>query len=126
VVSAGAAPDGLGYWLVTNEGAVYGYGPGAKYQGGASHLAAPIISMAPDLHTGGYWLVTSKGVVYAFGAPNLGSATGQDATCIAADPALTGYWISLANGGVYSFGAKFYGSAAPDHPHGSVVTILGR
>lgn len=128
VASAGAAPDGLGYWLALTNGAVYGFGPGAKYYGGASgsHPSAPIVSFAPDPHTGGYWLVTSKGVVYAFNAPNLGSATGQDVTCITPDPATSGYWLSIANGGVYSFGAKFYGSAAPDHPHGAVVTILGR
>lgn len=126
VVSAAAAPDGLGYWLVTSTGAVYGYGPGAKYHGGASHPAAPIVAMAADLHTGGYWLVTAKGVVYAFGAPNYGSATGQDATSISPDPATNGYWVLLANGGVYSFSAKYYGSAAPYHPNSALISIVGR
>lgn len=126
VVSAAAAPDGLGYWLVTSAGSVYGYGPGAKYHGGASHPAAPIVSMAADLHTGGYWLVTAKGVVYNFGAPNYGSATGQDATSICGDPATNGYWVLLSNGGVYSFSAKYYGSAAPYHPNSALISIVGR
>ena len=126
VVAAGAAPDGLGYWMVTANGSVYGFGPGAKYQGGVSNPPAPIAAMAPDLHTGGYWLVTTNGHVYGFNAPYKGSATGQHATSIAPDPYTSGYWVALANGGVYSFGAKFYGSAANYHPHGAVVTILGR
>jgi hypothetical protein len=125
VAAAGAAPNGFGYWLVTSTGSVYAFGPGAKYEG-AAHPSAPIVSMAPDPHSAGYWLLASNGSVYAEDAPYLGAATGQDTTCITPDPATSGYWISIANGGVYSFGAKFYGSAAPDHPHGAVVTILGR
>jgi hypothetical protein len=126
VVAAGAAPDGLGYWVVLANGSVYGFGPGAKYQGGVVDPPAPIVAMAPDVRTGGYWLVTETGHVYAFNAPYDGSATGQHATSISEDPGTNGYWVALANGGVYSFSAKFYGSAANYHPHGAVVTLLGR
>src|SRR5215213_5770012 len=60
--------DNGGYWIVTQDGAVYAFG-NASYLGGANTFAhaAPIVSMAATTTNGGYWLAASDGAVYGFG-----------------------------------------------------------
>ncbi|MDQ6839798.1 MAG: hypothetical protein M3137_16095 [Actinomycetota bacterium] len=58
-----------GYWLVGQDGNVYGVN--APLQGSlrGQHLAARIVGIAADDATGGYWVVTADGAVHGFNAP---------------------------------------------------------
>ena len=62
---------GKGYWTVTRDGAVGGFGD-AQYEGGAFSpdvvpAGATIVGIA-GCGTDGYWLKGSDGSIYAFGA----------------------------------------------------------
>ena len=107
---------GLGYHVMTSDGAVRsfgvpGYGSAAGTLGG---LRA--VGLAVDPKTGGYWILKSNGGVANYNAPWYGSLTGkvpagQTVTAIAGTPG-GGYLVLTSNGAVYNFGTPFYGSAA--------------
>lgn len=126
VVDGAAAPDGDGYWIELANGDVYAFGPGARNYGSAATLGrrVSVVALVPDLRTGGYWQVTSSGAVYAFHARFAGARSVSGVVAMATDPATNGYWFVTSRGVVYGFGAPL--STAPYHPHGTVVTILGR
>ena len=70
-----AAPDGGGYWILFNNGAVYAYGDTAFFGSltGANNATAIFCTF----DGGGYWIVSSFGAVYAIGdAPYLGGMAG--------------------------------------------------
>ena len=108
-----------GYWIATQDGAVYSFG-NAVYHGGANQFkhSGTIVGLVTTSTDGGYWEVGSDGGVYAFGdARFYGLMAGQSINApivgIARTPTNGGYWLVGADGGVYAFGdARFYGSMA--------------
>jgi hypothetical protein len=106
----------LGYRMAARDGGVFSYCEPFYGSMGGTHLAAPIVGMAPTPDGGGYWLVGSDGGVFAFGdARFYGSAGGirlkQPIVGMAPTPDGGGYWLVAKDGGVFSFGdARFYGS----------------
>jgi hypothetical protein len=106
-----------GYWITTQDGAVYSFG-NANYHGGANQLNhnGTIVGIAATSTDGGYWEVGSDGGVYSFGdAVFHGSMGGKsiNAPIVSITRTSTngGYWLVGADGGVYAFGdAGFYGS----------------
>jgi hypothetical protein len=108
-----------GYRLVASDGGVFCFTAPFKGSMGGTHLNAPIVGIASDLHTGGYWLVASDGGVFAFTAPFLGSMGGTHLNApivgMAAKPTGTGYWLVASDGGIFAFTAPFKGSMGA-HP----------
>jgi lipoprotein-anchoring transpeptidase ErfK/SrfK len=116
IVAMAATNSGSGYWLVANDGGVFGFN--APFYGslGGLRLDAPIVGMAATPTGHGYWLVASDGGVFAFGDARFhGSMGGRplDAPVksIIPGPGNTGYWLYAGDGGVFTFGsARFFGS----------------
>lgn len=125
----GMAPthNGHGYWLVANDGGVFGFN--APYYGslGARHLNAPIIGMAATPTGHGYWLVAKDGGVFTFGDAHFYGSTGSmhlnaPVTELIPGPGGTGYWLMATDGGVFTFGsAHFYGSMGGSHLNAPVI-----
>jgi predicted outer membrane repeat protein len=113
VVGAARAADGLGYWVATAKGYVFGVGS-ATSMGAATGKAIVAIAATPDGN--GYWLLGANGTVYPFGAaPRLGNAAGPSVAMTAA-PDGNGYWIVSASGTVSHFGtAVALGSLPGQH-----------
>jgi len=104
VVGMAAEPDGHGYWLLTSEGTVIGFGDATVYGDLTNSRLprAPMIGIVATPNGQGYWLIASNGRAYGFGdAASLGSANG---TAVAAVGGSGGYAIVMANGGVVGFG----------------------
>jgi hypothetical protein len=63
-----ATPDGKGYWLVSSDGLVSGFGDARLY---GSVVGLPprdsVVAMAATPDAKGYWLVSSDGIVSGFG-----------------------------------------------------------
>jgi len=122
--------SGPGYWVASPGGAVFAYGR-AKPFGGMSrtHLAAPIIGLAPTPTAAGYWLLGRDGGIFSFGDARFHGSTGAmklNAPIIgmAATTGGKGYWLVGGDGGVFSFGdAKFYGSTG-DRTLGASVSAI--
>ncbi len=116
IVAMASTASGKGYWLVAEDGGVFGYH--AKFHGslGGMPLNAPIVGMTATSTGHGYWLVAADGGVFAFGDAKFhGSMGGIPLTApvksIIRGPGSKGYWLYAADGGVFSFGsAKFHGS----------------
>lgn len=114
VVGGAAAPGG--YYLVSNTGSVYAYGP--PYHGGWGGMPrnADVCALVPYVANGsaqGYWLVARDGGVLTFGAaPYFGSLGGQPLAApivgAAGTPTGGGYWLFGADGGVFAFGDAPY------------------
>jgi hypothetical protein len=115
-----ATPDGKGYWVVGENGAVMAFGDAVLY-GSAVHmdLNGPIVGISATPDGKGYWLVASDGGVFSFGdAGFFGSAAllrlNQPVLGMVSTPDGKGYWLLAYDGGVFAYGdAAFYGSAAP-------------
>lgn len=122
-----AAPNGKGYWLVTEYGRVLAFGDTHNYGTAKTDtLIDPVTGMAATPDGKGYWQVTNGGSVFSFGNahfygscaypacwprnPNSPAAM-QETFGIAATPDGKGYWLWSSTGAVYAFGdAHFYGS----------------
>lgn len=120
-----------GYRVVTEDGAVHGFGD-APVVGSLSgrRLASPIVAVAGTPTGGGYWLAAAGGGVFAFGdARYRGSLGGRDigseVVAIAATPRGDGYWLVTEKGGVFPFGAAgFHGSAGGVRLASPVVDLV--
>ena len=120
-----------GYWLVTRNGQVYGWG-GAQALGNATTSAStgPVVGVAATPTAHGYWVVTATGTVMAFGdarfygdLPDLNLRV-SDIVAIAPTTDGKGYYLVGADGGFFTFGdAKFHGSVPGIHIH--VKDIVG-
>jgi hypothetical protein len=117
IVDIAADASGHGYWLVSADGAVYGYGDAPVYGSMLSAtLSAPIVGLAATPDGLGYWLVASDGGIFAFGDAGYYGSTGGLAlnapiVGLAATPDGRGYWLVASDGGIFSFGdASFEGS----------------
>ena len=107
---------GLGYHILTSDGAVRSFGAPAYGSAAGTLGSLRAAGIAVDPKTGGYWILKSNGGVANYNAPWYGSLTGkipagQAVTGIAATPG-GGYLVLTSNGAVYNFGAPWYGSAA--------------
>jgi hypothetical protein len=118
VVGAATTPDGLGYWLATADGRVFGFGSAAIHGSVAGRaLNRPVVGMATTPDATGYWLVAADGGVFNFGSAGFhgslaGRALNRPVVGMAATPDGKGYWLVAADGGVFNFGsAPFDGSA---------------
>ncbi len=119
---------GIGYYQVTDQGAV-GYKGDAAFYGDASNIPLnyPIVGMAQTGDGGGYWLVGSDGGVFSYGdAPFWGSTGGlrlnKPIVGMARTPDGGGYWLVASDGGVFAFGdAGFYGSTGSLHLNQPIV-----
>jgi peptidoglycan hydrolase-like protein with peptidoglycan-binding domain len=108
--------DGKGYWLVADDGGIFGYG--APFYGSlaAFRMPHPIVAMAATPTGKGYWLLARDGGVFSFGdARFFGSMGGRPLNApmkaIIPGPGGKGYWLLAEDGGVFSFGsARFHGS----------------
>ena len=117
VVGIDARPDGSGYWLVEEQGAVSPFGS-ASSEGslGSPEVGTGIVGIAATPDGRGYWLAGRNGGVFAMGdAAFLGSAgafpLNRPIVGMAATPDGRGYWLVASDGGIFAFGdAKFNGS----------------
>ena len=70
IVGIAATPDGQGYWIARNDGAVSRFGD-AGFFGSALTLGfvptAPVVGITATPDGKGYWLVASDGGVFTFG-----------------------------------------------------------
>ena len=129
IVRAGAERT-PGYWLASDDGAVYSYGA-AKFFGSLAGARPThrIVGIAAPASGAGYWLAADDGGVFAYGAaPFLGSLGGKQLASpivgMAAAPSGDGYWLVAADGGVFAFGAAPYlGAPVAGALHGAVVGI---
>jgi hypothetical protein len=128
VVGMASTPDGLGYWLVGADGAVYNYGD-ALFFGSmrGTRLNQPIVAMATTPDGGGYWLVATDGGIFAFGDAGFYGSTGslhlnKPVVGMTATPDGLGYWFVASDGGIFAFGdAQFLGSMGATHLNQPVV-----
>ena len=119
IVTAQAAGNGQGLWLVASDGGIFSFGD-AHFYGSTGNLLLnkPIVGMAPTPDQDGYWLVASDGGVFSFGDASFYGSTGalvlnRPVVGMAPTPDGKGYWLVASDGGVFAFGdATFYGSAA--------------
>jgi len=124
-------PDTQGYYLVKEDGAVFGHGGmgsfgqyNAPHRGGANEnnvINYPTFRVT-DMETArrtrdGYHILASNGGVFAFGTARfLGSAAGNitgTAVDMAVHPTGDYYWVLASDGGVFAFpspGGLFYDS----------------
>ena len=109
IVTAQAAGNGQGLWLVASDGGVFSFGD-ASFHGSAGNLTLqqPVISMAATPDGKGYWLLAADGGVFAFGdATFYGSAAGTSGDPVqrlVSSPRGSGYWIVRQNGDAVPYG----------------------
>jgi hypothetical protein len=118
VTGLASLPQGFGYWLVNEAGAVSTHGFAVDYGSTVGlSLNAPIVGIASTPDGKGYWEVASDGGVFAFGdATFLGGMGGRTlnapVVALTATPDGHGYWEVASDGGVFAFGdATFHGGA---------------
>jgi peptidoglycan hydrolase-like protein with peptidoglycan-binding domain len=129
VVGMAQTSNGAGYWLVAEDGGVFGYN--APFFGSAASFphARPAVAMGATADGGGYWIVTDDGAVYSFGsAQYYGGLTNLRLSAPITDLIPTagghGYWLIAKDGGVFSFGdAGFFGSTGGMRLNAPVVSM---
>jgi lipoprotein-anchoring transpeptidase ErfK/SrfK len=116
IVGMAPTAGGKGYWLVANDGGIFGFNAPFFGSLGARHLNSPIVGMAATPTGKGYWLVAGDGGVFTFGDAKYYGSTGSmhlnaPIRQIIAGPKGKGYWLMATDGGVFTFGsARFHGS----------------
>ena len=118
------ADRGLGYWLVSKWGHVYGYGAARSYP--LIHIAHPARGIVASPR-GGYWIYTANGNVYASRhTPFYGSLARRhvsDVTGMATTMRGYGYWLATVRGTVVAFGSAAKRPAIR-HISGAVIGIV--
>ncbi len=115
-VGMAVTPDGGGYWLTDDLGAVFAYGDAVVYGSLTGvKLDKPIVGMASTPTGKGYWLVGADGGIFCFGDAAFDGSTGsvqlvQPIVGLAPDDQSGGYRFVASDGGVFDFNAPFYGS----------------
>jgi len=130
VVGLADTASKTGYWLVTSDGSVSGFGD-ANFYGdtGGVPLNRPVVGMAATPTGRGYWLVASDGGIFTYGdARFLGSTGGihlnRPIVGLAATPTGRGYWLVASDGGIFSYGdARFFGSTGGIRLNRPVLSI---
>ncbi|HVW33984.1 MAG TPA: hypothetical protein VHL53_15725 [Acidimicrobiia bacterium] len=107
--SAAGRTEG-GYWMVTQDGHIYGFG-GATKLGESVAQTVPRVDVEPTPSGNGYWILGSNGSINEFGDAHwLGSGTvttlapGESFVSMSATPDGEGYWLFTSRGRVLSFG----------------------
>ena len=127
IVGMAPTPNGKGYWLVANDGGVFGFNAPFFGSLGAMHLNSPIVGMAATPTGKGYWLVAGDGGVFTFGDAKFYGSTGamhlnSPITQMIPGPGGKGYWLMATDGGVFTFGsAKFHGSTGAKRLNAPIV-----
>jgi hypothetical protein len=127
LVGMAATPNGKGYWLVANDGGVFGFNAPFFGSLGARHLNSPIVGMAATPTGKGYWLVAGDGGVFCFGDARYYGSTGSmhlnsPIKQMIAGPNGKGYWLMATDGGVFTFGsARFHGSTGSMHLNAPII-----
>jgi hypothetical protein len=119
-------PDGQGFFLLSADGEVHGYGDAVAL--GNARLPHPAVSLAVTKTGHGYWVFDTNGCSQAFGdavqftqsicathlnGPVLDAATTPDGG---------GYWLVASDGGMFTFGdAPFRGSTGGSRLNAPVV-----
>ncbi|MCA1841971.1 MAG: S8 family serine peptidase [Actinobacteria bacterium] len=127
-VATGASGAGGGYWMVSADGVVYGFGD-ARPLGNAPVGSASAVDLEPTRSGAGYWVVDDTGRVFAFGdAVSRGNVTrsrlapGERITSLSGTPSGAGYWIFTSRGRVLAFGdALFLGDISARTLNGAVL-----
>jgi uncharacterized delta-60 repeat protein len=120
--AASPAPKS-GYWMVTTDGHVSGFGDASDLGGKASPDAVHIEGSP----TGdGYWILSGDGAVTAHGdAKDLGGAdipAGEHAVSLSATADGDGYWIFTDKGrAIPKGGARFFGDMSASPLNGAVL-----
>jgi hypothetical protein len=134
--AAAATRTDSGYWMVTKDGHIYGFG-GATKLGEAVATTIPRVDVEATPTGNGYWILGNNGSINEFGdAKWLGSGTstslipGETFVSMSATPDGAGYWLFTSRGRVLNIGtAKFYGDltgiALKGPILGSVATSTG-
>ena len=121
--SAPGATDS-GYWMLTADGTVYGFG-GAVQLGDA--VGGGRVDIEPTPSGEGYWILAGSGAVSAFGdATQLGNGpalpAGERYVSISASRGGVGYWLFTSRGRVFVFGdAGHFGDMAGVALNGPVL-----
>jgi hypothetical protein len=130
-VGMALTPDGQGWWLADQNGAVATGGTAASYGSAAGvSLSRPIVGIAATPSGHGYWLVASDGGIFAFGDAAFHGSTGsmhlnKPIVGMAATPDGGGYWLVASDGGIFSFGdAAFHGSTGSMHLNKPIVAVV--
>jgi ribosomal protein L24E len=127
IVGMASTKSGKGYWLVANDGGIFGFNAPFFGSLGARHLNSPIVGMAATPSGKGYWLVAGDGGVFTFGDAKFYGSTGgmhlnSPIKQIIAGPRGKGYWLMATDGGVFTFGsAKFHGSTGSKRLNAPIV-----
>ena len=121
------APTRSGYWMVTTDGAVYGFGDARHL--GAGPPGSVDLEPAPDGN--GYWVVDGAGAVWSrgsaqhHGSANGSLARGETVTSLSATPSGKGYWLFTTTGRVFPFGdAPFLGDMSGTRLNGPVLDSI--
>ena len=77
IVGMAPTAKGKGYWLVANDGGIFGFNAPFFGSLGARHLNSPIVGMAATPTGRGYWLVAGDGGVFTFGDAKYYGSTGS-------------------------------------------------
>lgn len=104
-----AGDTGTGYYALTSNGAVHGFGAPAV---GPAVAGSPAVGLATDPDTGGYWLLKANGNVVAYRAPNRGNLSGKltgNVKAVAIAASRGGYLVLTSDGKVHAFGAPYHG-----------------
>jgi len=129
-IARAGAERSAGYWLASDDGAVFSYGAAKFFGSLAGARPAPrVVGIAAPPSGGGYWLAADDGGVFAFGAaPFLGSLGDRrpaaPIAAITATPSGGGYWLVARDGAVFAFGdTPYLGAPSASALHGAVVGI---
>src|SRR4051794_40540502 len=127
IVAMASTANGVGYWLVANDGGVFSFN--APFFGALAGwpLAQPVTGMTATPSGHGYWIVTADGAVFPFGDAHVygslfGTHLNAPIKALIPGPGGAGYWLYASDGGVFSFGsARFHGSTGAMRLNAPVV-----
>ena len=116
VAPAANARTDSGYWMLAENGAVYGFG-GAVQMGQPGSASGKAIDIAATPSGDGYWVVSENATSNYGDAPDLRDFTflnpGETVVSISASPSGKGYWLFSNQGRVFPRGdAVSYGDMA--------------
>ena len=128
-IGIAATPNGGGYWVASNKGAMSSPSADAKSHGdmAGSRLNQPVVGMAATPDGGGYWLDAADGGIFTFGNASFWGSTGslhlnEPVVGMAPTHDGGGYWLVASDGGIFAFGdASFEGSMGSHHLNEPIV-----
>jgi sugar lactone lactonase YvrE len=123
-----------GYWMLGNDGKVYGFGDAKGLMFGDANgripAGAKAVHIEPTPDAQGYWINDDRGGVYAFGDADstLGGVDpsalqgGEKVTSLSSTPSGHGYWLFTSKGRVFTHGdARSFGDLSALTLNGPVL-----